>query len=927
MSILDKLIGTYSDRQIKKITHLVDEIDDLGLKYANMSDEELRAMTPALKERLAAGETLDDILPDAFAVVREAADRVLNKRPFRVQLMGGIILHQGRIAEMKTGEGKTLVTTLPAYLNALTGEGVHVVTVNDYLARVGSEEMGRVYGFLGMTTGLICHDQSKEDKQRAYRCDITYGTNNEFGFDYLRDNMVVYKERMAQRGHVFCIVDEVDSILIDEARTPLIISGEGDPSTDLYSRADALVSTMREYRIKEVDEKESTDDIDADYIVDEKARSTLLTASGVAKAERFFGITNLSDPENTEINHHVTQAIRAHGIMHRDVDYVVKDGEVLIVDTFTGRLMPGRRFNDGLHQAIEAKEHVDIQKENKTLATITFQNYFRMYTKLSGMTGTALTEENEFREIYNLDVVAIPTNMPMIRIDHSDVVYKNLKGKYKAIIEQIIECHEKGQPVLVGTVSIDKSELLSDMLKKKGVAHTVLNAKQHEKEAEIVAQAGRLGNVTIATNMAGRGTDILLGGNPEFMAKKEMRRQGYEEDVISFAVSAALTDDEELLAARAVFQELLERYKLEIAPEAEEVKKAGGLFIVGTERHESRRIDNQLRGRSGRQGDPGESRFFLSLEDDLMRLFGSERIQSMVERLGLPDDQPIAARILSNSIENAQKQLEGNNFQRRKNVLDYDDVMNQQRTVIYKQRQEVLDNADLRDKIVAMIKQTISEAVDAATAGEDKSSWNFENLRTRFTGLLCTENEFRYTTEELEKADPEEIKDLLTQRAMALYESKETLFPNGRMREIERIILLRNVDTKWMDHLDAMDGVRDSIGLQAYAQRKPLNEYRIVSADMFDAMIEEIRNDTVRGILAVMPKVEIKREEVAKVTGEGFSGGEANRPVRKASPAIIRVAGGNVPGGAKVGRNDPCPCGSGKKFKKCCGLNPNDPDN
>ena len=921
MSLLDKIIGTYSDRQIKKLIPTVNRIEALADHYTSLSDQELRDVTPALKERLANGETLDDILPDAFAAVREAATRVLGKRHFRVQLIGGIVLHQGRIAEMKTGEGKTIVATLPAYLNALTGNGVHIVTVNEYLARVGYEEMGRVYEFLGMTTGLICHGQSRKEKQQAYQCDITYGTNNEFGFDYLRDNMVVYKESMVQRGHVFCIVDEVDSILIDEARTPLIISGEGEQSTELYDRAEALVRTLREYRIKEIDTKESTDDVDADYIVDEKQRSTVLTASGVEKAERFFGLDNLSDAANATIAHHIQQAIRARGIMHRDVDYVVKDGQVIIVDTFTGRLMPGRRYSDGLHQAIEAKEHVKIEKESKTLATITFQNYFRMYTKLSGMTGTALTEENEFREIYNLDVVEIPTNMPMIRVDHPDAVYKSVSAKYDAIVAQIIECHEKGQPVLVGTVSIDKSEALSRKLRMQGIEHTVLNAKFHEREAEIVAEAGRPGRVTISTNMAGRGTDILLGGNPEFMAKQKMRHDGYEEEMIGHAVSSAVTDDPDILAARAVYAQLYAKYKEEIAPLAKQVCEAGGLFIIGTERHESRRIDNQLRGRSGRQGDPGESRFFLSLEDDLMRLFGSERILGMVERLGLPDDQPIEARILSNSIENAQKQLEGNNFERRKYVLSYDDVMNQQRKVVYQQRQEVLDGTDVHAKILDMVNTTVKNTVDSFCGGEDPTQWNLTELRNYFFGLLCTEEDFNYTAEELLHVTKEDLTAELTDRARKLYAQKEVLF-GEHMQDIERKILLRNVDLKWMDHLDAMDDLKGSIGLQAYAQRNPINEYRLAGADLFDEMIEAIREDTVRMILSAVPTETVKREEVARVTGEGFEGAPGQRKSGSASntrPSPMKKT-------EKVGRNDPCPCGSGKKYKKCCGFHPGEDD-
>ena len=911
MGLITKIFGTYSQRQIKKIIPTVDAIENLADKYRAMSDEELRSMTDVLKKRLADGETTDDILPDAFAVIREADDRVLGKRPFRVQLMGGIILHQGRIAEMKTGEGKTLVATLPAYLNALTGEGVHIVTVNEYLAGLGAEEMGRVYGFLGLTTGLIVHDQTKEEKQKAYNADITYGTNNEFGFDYLRDNMVIYKERLTQRGHAFAIVDEVDSILIDEARTPLIISGEGDKSTDLYDRADAFVRTLRQFRIKEIDSKESTDTLDADYIVDEKAKTAVLTEAGVKKAEQFFNIENLSDPENTTLSHHINQAIKAHGVMMKDVDYVNKDGQIIIVDSFTGRMMFGRRYSDGLHQAIEAKEHVKIEKENKTLATITFQNYFRMYKKLSGMTGTALTEENEFREIYNLDVVEIPTNKPMIRIDHHDVVYKNKKGKYDAIINQVIECHEKGQPVLVGTVSIEKSEELSKLLRREGIKHTVLNAKYHEKEAEIVAGAGKYGTVTISTNMAGRGTDIMLGGNPEFMAKQDMLKQGYDEDVVGLAIGSSTSVSEEVLAARKVFRELFDRYKREIEPEAEKIKAAGGLYIIGTERHESRRIDNQLRGRSGRQGDPGESRFFLSLDDDLMRLFGSERILGMVERLGLEDDQPIEARILSNSIENAQKQLEDNNFARRKNVLSYDDVMNQQRTVIYKQRREVLDGCDLHDKMTDMITTVVDDEVNLCVNPEAPNDWKFDELRNYFLGTLCSDGDFRYTDEELSNVVPDDIKEELEKRAEALYAEKEKIFGTEQMREIERVLLLRNVDEKWIDHLEAMEDLKGSVGLNAYAQRNPISEYRIAAADMFDAMIASIREDTVRMLLSVQPRrQEIKRVEVAKVTGASFEGAG---PIKK-KPVVLKKA-------QKVGRNDPCPCGSGKKYKKCCGIN------
>ena len=921
MKVFDKFFGTYSERQVKKLIPTVDKIEALADKYKSMSDTELRGMTAVLKERLANGETLDDILPDAFATVREAADRVLGKRPFRVQLIGGIILHQGRIAEMKTGEGKTLVATLPAYLNALTGNGVHIVTVNEYLAKTGSEEMSKVYGYLGLTTGLIVHDQDKEAKRNAYNADITYGTNNEFGFDYLRDNMVVHKEHLTQRGHVFAIVDEVDSILIDEARTPLIISGVGAKSTDLYDRADKFVRTLKKFVIKELDSKELDDHIDADYIVDEKAKNVTLTASGIKKAEAFFDIENLSDPENSTLSHHINQAIKAHGSMQRDVNYIVKDGEVLIVDEFTGRVMPGRRYSDGLHQAIEAKEHVDIQKESKTLATITFQNFFRLYRKLSGMTGTALTEENEFREIYSLDVVEVPTNKPMIRRDHSDVVYKTINGKYNAIVNQIKACHAKGQPVLVGTVSIEKSEELSKKLKLNGIPHVVLNAKYHEKEAEIVAQAGKLGAVTISTNMAGRGTDIMLGGNAEFLAKNELRRLGYDESVIVVAVGMSNDVDEVVLEAREKYREALEKYRLEIAPEAKKVCDVGGLFIIGTERHESRRIDNQLRGRSGRQGDPGESRFFLSLEDDLMRLFGSERIMGMVERIGLEENQPIDATLLSNAIEGAQKRLEDANFQRRKTVLEYDDVMNQQRNIIYSQRRSVLDGADLSETVRGMITETVEDVVNTRTAAENPADWNIDAIRTHFFGLLCKDSDFRYTDEELAALKREDISSVLLERANALYSSKEQLL-GERMREIERVMLLGSVDQNWMNHIDAMDDLRSSIGLQAYAQRSPVNEYRFIGAEMFDDMIAQIREDTVRKLLSVQIRSEheIKRIEVAKPTSEGFAGGMARRPAASAgAPTKAGIVSGTAKQPVKVGRNDPCPCGSGKKYKKCCG--------
>ena len=912
MGLVNKIFGTYSERQLKKIRSITDAIEALADKYKNMSNEELTATTAHLKARLAAGETLDDILPDAFAAIREADDRVLGKRPFHVQIVGGIILHQGRIAEMKTGEGKTLVATMPAYLNALTGRGVHIVTVNDYLARRDSEEMGRVYEFMGLKTGLVVHGQSPSEKKQAYAADITYGTNNEFGFDYLRDNMAIYKERTVQRGHVFAIVDEVDSILIDEARTPLIISGAGDKATDLYDRADAFVRTLTKRVIKEQDTKQELDEETADYIVDEKANNAILTPNGAQKAEAYFGLENYNAPENAQLVHHINQAIRAHGVMHRDVDYVVNDQGVMIVDSFTGRLMPGRRYSNGLHQAIEAKEHVKIEKENKTLATITFQNYFRMYEKLSGMTGTALTEELEFREIYGLDVVEIPTNRPMIRIDHPDAVYKNIKGKYDAVVAQVVECHKKGQPVLVGTVSIEKSEELSRKLKSHGIPHTVLNAKHHEKEAEIVAQAGKLGAVTISTNMAGRGTDIMLGGNPEYMAKKEMRKMEIDEDLIAMATGTADIDDEAVKEARNTFRTLYEKYKQEIAPEAEEVRAAGGLFILGTERHESRRIDNQLRGRSGRQGDPGESRFYLSFEDELMRLFGSEKIAGIVERLGLDDDTPIDARILSNSIETAQKRIEDTNFKRRKNVLTYDDVMNQQRTKIYSQRREVLDGADISEKIRNMIITTISMTVEHFTAEENSAEWSFDAIRDKYKGLLCTEDDFRYTPEECNTLDRVKIRDMLCDRALEIYANKDELFGAEAFREIERAILLQTVDTCWMEHIDLMDDLKGSINLQAYAQRDPVNEFRIQGADMFDAMIDEIRETTVRRILSVSPKApEIRRVEVAKPITEGFAGAAQKKTVVKRT-------------GEKIDRNGPCPCGSGKKYKKCCGMRENE---
>ena len=906
MSLVAKIFGTYSDHQLKRIEPLVRAVDALAEKYAAMSDGELRGTTEQLRARLSAGETLDDILPDAFAAVREADWRVLGKRPFRVQVVGGILLHQGRIAEMKTGEGKTLVATMPAYLNALAGKGVHIVTVNDYLARRDSEEMGRVYAFLGLRTGLIVHGQTKDQKREAYEADITYGTNNEFGFDYLRDNMVVYKKQMVQRGHDFAIVDEVDSILVDEARTPLIISGAGEESTDLYDRANAFARTLRKQVNKEVDDKESQDELDVDYIVDEKANRATLTPRGAKRAEEFFGLENYSDPENATIAHHINQAIRAWGCMKRDVDYIVNERGVIIVDAFTGRLMPGRRYSNGLHQAIEAKEGVKIQKENKTLATVTFQNYFRMYRKLSGMTGTALTEENEFREIYSLDVVEVPTNRPMIRKDHPDAVYKNVKGKYQAIIAQIVECHKKGQPILVGTVDIEKSELLSRLLRSAGVEHTVLNAKFHEKEAEIVAQAGKLGAVTISTNMAGRGTDIMLGGNPEYMAKAEMRRMGIEEELIAQSTGSGESEDEAVNEARRTFAALNEKYKEQIAPEAQRVREAGGLFILGTERHESRRIDNQLRGRSGRQGDPGESRFFLSLEDDLMRLFGSERLLNLVANMGLPDDMPIDARILSGAIESAQKRLEDQNFKRRKYVLSYDDIMNQQRNIIYGQRADVLSGDDVSETVCKMIERTVGDTVARYTGGEDAAHWDMDGLRGAYLGLLTRSDDWLGET-----PDREQLEQTLLERAMTLYRSKEELFGTEIFREVERAILLESVDRAWMEHIDAMDDLKGSIGLQSYAQRDPVTEYRIQGAEMFDAMVGDIRENTVRRILSVVPRQKVERVQVANPLTEGFEG------ARTAPKKIVLTAQRES---TKVGRNDPCPCGSGKKYKKCCGA-------
>lgn len=923
MKIIDKVFGTYSDRQIKKIRPTVDKIEALAPKYAAMSDADMLAETARFKSRLADGETLDDILPEAFALVREACDRVLGKRPFNCQLLCGVLLHQGRIAEMKTGEGKTIVATMPSYLNALTGKGVHVVTVNEYLARSQGEEMGRVHEFLGLTTGLIVRDQTTKEKQEAYACDITYGTNNEFGFDYLRDNMVRYKEHLTQRGHNFAIVDEVDSILIDEARTPLIISGSGDEPTDMYARAEELVSHMRPFVIKELDSKEDVEEVlknagvNADYIVDEKQKTTTLTERGIAKAEKFFDIKNFSDKENSELAHYVYQALKAHGIMHRDIDYVIHGGGVMIIDSFTGRMMPGRRFSNGLHQAIEAKEGVEIQRENQTLATITFQNYFRMYGKLSGMTGTALSEEDEFREIYSLDVVEVPTNRPMIREDHNDIVYKTEKAKNEAVIAEIKRCHEKGQPVLVGTVSIEKSEALSKRLKGAGIPHTVLNAKYHEREAEIVAQAGKLGAVTISTNMAGRGTDILLGGNAEYLAKAEMRKEGCDERMVALATGSSQSVSEEVLAARAVYQELYKKYQKEIEPEAKLVREAGGLYVIGTERHESRRIDNQLRGRSGRQGDPGESRFYISLEDDLMRLFGGDRLYNIVDKLKLPDDMPIDHAIMSNSIETAQRRIEGQNFNRRKNVLEYDDVMNQQRTIIYNQRFEVLDGLDLREKIIGMITGAVADDVAQFIGGDDSSAWSVDELRQEYAGLIFANDDPAFSKEALVSMKPDAIRKLFSERAISIYTSKEEKYGEEWMRNVERNILLNVVDRHWMEHLDAMDDLRDGIRLEAYAQRNPITEYRIAGMNLFDQMTDEIRRNTSRTILTAIPREELeRRRQIIQIksatTGENRPGttGEKKKPVKKTE---------------KVGRNDPCPCGSGKKYKNCCGSGvPND---
>ena len=907
MGLFSKLFGTRSQREIKKIQPLVDQILGLEAEYSALTEDALKGKTAAFKERLEQGEDLDDLLPEAFAAIREAAWRVLGMKPYPVQLIGGIVLHQGRIAEMKTGEGKTLVAILPCYLNALAGRGVHVVTVNEYLAKRDSEWMGKVYRYMGLSVGLIIPGMSPAERRVAYAADITYCTNNELGFDYLRDNMAIYKSELVQRGHAFAIVDEVDSILIDEARTPLIISGKGEESSKLYEMADYFVSTLRRKVFAKTDEKEVQDNYDCDYFVDEKSRTVSLTAEGIAKAEKYFGVENLADAENSTLSHHLNQAMKARGLMKKDIDYVVKDGQIIIVDEFTGRLMYGRRYNEGLHQAIEAKEGVDVASESKTLATITFQNFFRLYDKLSGMTGTALTEEEEFAAIYRLDVVEIPTNRPVARIDHSDVVYKTEMGKFRAIIQQVIECHAKGQPVLVGTVSIEKSEILSKLLKKAGVQHNVLNAKYHEKEAQIVAQAGKFGAVTIATNMAGRGTDIVLGGNAEFMAKNELRKMDYSEELLAEADSFAETSDPEILAVRAKYEELLDEYKSEIRDEAEKVRAAGGLVIIGTERHESRRIDNQLRGRAGRQGDPGESRFYLSLQDDLMRLFSTDRVMSMMDSLGLDEDTPIDAKILSNAVENAQKNVESRHFRARKNVLEYDDVMNIQREVIYAQRQKVLDGESLRENMLSMLRDVIASAVTTAFSGTGRlDAESFEGLVRQFEGVYfpkgaCT------APEKLEKVSAEELTDTIYDLAARTYEKKEEAYTPNVMRELERVVMLRVVDEYWMDNIDAMDDLKQGIGLRAYGQHDPVVAYKEEGYEMFQAMVTAIREETVRRMFLVrlQPKQEVKRERVAKETGTGAATNAEvkKQPIRKEK---------------KAGPNDPCPCGSGKKYKKCC---------
>ena len=902
--LLDKLFGTYSQRELKKIQPLVDKVLSYEDEYKALSDSDLKAKTNEFKNRLAGGETTDDLLPEAFAVVREAAWRVLEMRHFPVQIIGGIVLHQGRIAEMKTGEGKTLVATLPAYLNALTGEGVHIVTVNDYLARRDSEWMGKLYKFLGLTVGLAVSQMEPKEKQAAYNADITYGTNNEFGFDYLRDNMVIYKENMVQRGHAFAIVDEVDSILIDEARTPLIISGAGENSTQLYNIVDKFVRTLSSQKFKELDDKEENDNIDADYIIDEKAKTVTLTQRGIEKAERAFNIENLSDPDNMTLSHHINQAMRAYGIMHRDVNYVVKDGEVLIVDEFTGRIMVGRRYSDGLHQAIEAKEGVKVERENKTLATITFQNYFRLYKKLSGMTGTAKTEEEEFRGIYALDVIEIPTNKPLARVDENDQIYKNHRGKIKAIADEIEKVHKTGQPILVGTITIDKSEELSAVLKARGIKHQVLNAKHHDKEALIVAQAGKKGAVTIATNMAGRGTDIVLGGNAEYMAKTDMARLGYDDNLISEATGFADTDDEAILEAREKYAELYEKHKAAISSEAQEVRSAGGLYIIGTERHESRRIDNQLRGRSGRQGDPGKSRFFISLDDDLMRLFGGERIEKMITTLRIPEDEPIEQGLLTSVIESSQKKVEGKNYSVRKYVLQYDDVMNKQRNVIYEQRRKVLDGEDLRDSIWQMIKEIVDGAMQTYASAQYPDEWNMLGLIDYLEGMFFTKGTLDFAQRDYNTLDHETVRSEVMEKISEAYKAQEELFGDA-MREVERVVMLRSVDSRWMDHIDDMEQLKNGINLRAYGQHDPVKEYTFQGFDMFEEMVALIREDTVRALFHVKPQAPIERKMVATPTTTSHSdGSETKRPEKRATE--------------KIGRNDPCPCGSGKKYKNCC---------
>ena len=909
MGLMKKIFGDYSSRELKSIYPIVDKIESMADEYKAMSDEALRAKTTEFKERLQNGETLDDILPEAFATVREAADRVLGMRPYRVQLVGGIVLHQGRIAEMKTGEGKTLVATLPAYLNALTGRGVHIVTVNDYLAKRDSEWMGKVHRFLGLKVGLIVHGLTTKERQAAYAADITYGTNNEMGFDYLRDNMCIYSTELVQRGHAFAIVDEVDSILIDEARTPLIISGQGEKSTQLYDMAEMFVSRLKKQAVVQVDNKEEEDpaEADADYIVDEKAKTAMLTARGIAKAEEFFHVENLSDPENATLSHHINQAIKAHGVMKRDIDYVVKDGEVIIVDEFTGRLMFGRRYSNGLHQAIEAKEHVTVASENKTLATITFQNYFRLYDKLSGMTGTAMTEQEEFGTIYELDIVEIPTNRPNQRHDHHDVVYKTEAGKYRAVIQQIKDCHAKGQPVLVGTVSIEKNELLSGLLAREGIQHNLLNAKNHEKEAEIVAQAGKFGAVTVATNMAGRGTDIMLGGNAEYLARADLVKAGYSDEVIADATGYAETDNEEILAARKLFAEKMAQHKAVIAEEAEKVRVAGGLFIIGTERHESRRIDNQLRGRAGRQGDPGETRFYISLEDDLMRLFGGERIQNMMEKFDLDEDTPIENKMLTKAIENAQTTVESRNFQSRKSVLEYDDVMNKQREIIYQQRREVLDGKDLKDTILSMTRNAIADHV-AMAFGEAQAldAAGCREMLRGLEGLYFPKDTFQFTEDDAADKTQQDFTGLFLEAAEKTYEAKEAEIGTPLMRELERVIMLRVVDEYWMDHIDAMDDLKQGIRLRAYANTDPVIAYKQESLTMFEEMVSAIQTETVRRMFSVRLKKdeEVKRERVAKGMVENV-GGDGTAP--KKQPVKVN----------KIGRNDPCPCGSGLKWKKC----------